>query len=80
MHEFGLAKTILNSVIKKAEEYNARRVSRIELRIGSLRMVTPISLQEAFNMVSSGTIASQARLDIKETPGEEVTIMNIEIE
>jgi hydrogenase nickel incorporation protein HypA/HybF len=80
MHEFGIAQSILDSVIKKAKEYNAREISRIELRVGLLKMVTPISLQNAFDMVSSGTIANQAKLDVEEVPGDELSIMNIEIE
>ena len=80
MHKFTIAKTILNGALKKASEHNAKKVSVVELRVGLLKMVTPISLQNAFDIVSSGTIANQARLDVEEVPRDELSIMNIEIE
>ena len=57
MHEFTLAKTILDSVLKKAKDYNLKRITGIKLKVGFLKMVTPVSLQNAFNLVSMGTKA-----------------------
>jgi Zn finger protein HypA/HybF involved in hydrogenase expression len=78
MHEFTLAKTILDSVLKKAKDYNLKRITGIKLKIGFLKMVTPVSLQNAFNIVSMGTKAYRAKLDIEEVAGDELLIINIE--
>jgi len=78
MHEFTLAKTILDSVLKKAKDYNLKRITGIKLKVGFLKMVTPVSLQNAFNIVSMGTKAYQAKLDIEEVAGDELLIINIE--
>jgi len=78
MHEFTLAKTILDSVLKKAKDYNLKRITGIKLKVGFLKMVTPVSLQNAFNLVSMGTKAYQAKLDIEEVAGDELLIINIE--
>ncbi|RKY40660.1 MAG: hypothetical protein DRP76_01425 [Candidatus Omnitrophota bacterium] len=80
MHEFTIAKAILKGVLKEVSEHNAKKISRVGLRVGLLKMVTPVSLQNAFDIVSSGTIANQARLDVEEVPGDELSIINIEIE
>ncbi len=80
MHEFTIAKAILKGVLKKASEHKAKKISRVGLRVGLLKMVTPVSLQNAFDIVSSGTIANQARLEVEEVPGDELSIINIEIE
>ncbi len=80
MHELGMVKAILDGVLKKAKEHNARKVSRIKLKVGLLKIVTPVSLQNAFDIVSSGTIANQAKLDIEEISGDELSIIDIEIE
>ncbi len=79
MHEFVIAQSILDGVLKKVKERNVEKISRIELRVGLLKIVTPVSLQNAFNIVSSGTIANQAKLDVEEVPGDDVSIINIEI-
>ncbi|HEC68960.1 MAG TPA: hydrogenase maturation nickel metallochaperone HypA [Candidatus Omnitrophica bacterium] len=80
MHEFTIAKAILKGVLKEVSKHNAKKISRVGLRVGLLKMVTPVSLQNAFDIVSSGTIANQARLDVEEVPGDELSIINIEIE
>lgn len=80
MHDFRIAEAILEGVLRKAKEHNARRISRIQLKVGILKMVTPLSLQNAFDMVSSGTVANQAKLDVEEIPGDELVISNVEVE
>jgi len=78
MHEFILAKTILDSVIEKAQEYNLKKITGIKLRVGFLKMVTAVSLQNAFDIISVGTKAYQAKLDVEEVAGDELLIVNIE--
>ncbi len=58
MHEFTIAKTILKGVLKKASKHNTKKVSRVGLRVGLLKMVTPISLQNA-RLVMIGDNLSQ---------------------
>ena len=80
MHEFGIARTILESVLKKAEGHGAKKISRIALKVGQLKMVTPSSLQNAFDLVSSGTAAEGAKLKVEEVAGDELSVQSIEVD
>jgi Zn finger protein HypA/HybF involved in hydrogenase expression len=80
MHDFHIAQFILDGSLKKAKEHGAIKINRIKLKVGLLKMVSPDSLQNAFDTIAHETIASQAKLDVETVPGEELSIVNIEIE
>ncbi len=68
MHELGIMESALGLVQRCAAERNARRVERVVLRIGTLSGVDPDSLRFAFEVVSRGTSAEGADLDIESVP------------
>lgn len=65
MHEMGLAEGILDLVLDVA---GGQKVRRIRLQIGRLQMVVPDSLEFSFQLVSDGTSAAEAVLEIEEVP------------
>lgn len=65
MHEMGLAEGILDVVLDVAE---GQKVRRIRLHVGKLHMVVPDSLEFSFQLVSDGTPAAEAILEIEEVP------------
>lgn len=80
MHELGIAQSILKGVQEKAREHKAEKVTLINVKVGQLKMVSDGSLQEAFALVAKGTSAEGAELRIEFTPGDELSIENIEAE
>lgn len=66
MHELSVCLSILDQVRSLAAERNAKRVQRIELRIGPLSGVEVDLLRSAWPMASAGTIAVDADLQIDE--------------
>ncbi len=68
MHELGIMESALGLVQRYAVEKHARHVERVVLRIGTLSGVDPESLRFAFDVVSRGTTAEGAQLEIETVP------------
>ena len=66
MHELALAQDLLKAIEVEAEKQGAIRVEEVKLRIGKLTMVTADSLLSAFELVSKGSIAENAHIDVEE--------------
>jgi hydrogenase nickel incorporation protein HypA/HybF len=60
MHELSLATGIVETVVKHAE---GRRVTSVEMRIGTLRQVVPESLDFYFGICSRDTVCQGAILE-----------------
>ncbi len=65
MHEFGLCEAILEAVERRAA---GRPVTRVRVRIGTLHRVVEPALDQAFEMVSTGTVADGADVDVVVIP------------
>jgi hydrogenase nickel incorporation protein HypA/HybF len=65
VHEIGLAEAILEAVEKRAA---GRPVRRAKIRAGALLRVVEPSMDLAFQMVTEGTIAEGAAIDMVVTP------------
>jgi len=70
MHEMSMAVGIIETVLQAANDSGARRVSRIELAVGQLRLVVPEAMEMAWQAVSEGTIAAGSEIAMTETPIE----------
>ncbi len=65
MHEIGLAEAILEAVEKRAD---GRPVTRAKVRAGALLRVVEPSMDMAFQLVTEGTVAEGAAIDVVVTP------------
>ena len=70
MHEMSIADGVLRAVLDAAGRCGARKVLRVELTVGQMRLVVPEALEMAWQVVSEGTIAAGAELAVVETPME----------
>lgn len=61
MHELGIAGALLGAVERRA---GGRRVHRARVRAGVLLHISGPALNQAFIMLSDGTVADGARLDV----------------
>ncbi|MCF6286540.1 MAG: hydrogenase maturation nickel metallochaperone HypA [Candidatus Hydrogenedentes bacterium] len=68
MHEFSLAKSILDCALELSEAHGGAPVERIEVEIGALQAVIPESLKFAFEAAVADTAAAGAVLDWREIP------------
>src|SRR3989338_4562144 len=69
MHEMSLAESVLHIIEDAAHEQGFARVRMVWLEIGQLACVEQESLRFGFDVVTRGSIAEQARLEIIETAG-----------
>jgi hydrogenase nickel incorporation protein HypA/HybF len=65
VHEYGLCESVLSVVEDRAA---GRRVQRVRVRVGALHRVAEPAFEEAFNSVSSGTVAQDAAVDVVLVP------------
>jgi hydrogenase nickel insertion protein HypA len=69
MHEYSLADNILKTCIASANQYNAKIIKEVHLELGDFALIVEHMLEECFRIASSGSIASEAKLIMKRTPG-----------
>lgn len=80
MHELSITKYIVDTVTSKAEELNASKICKINVKLGSFYDYVPEIIQQYFEALSEGTIAEGAVVHCEEIPGREFYIENMEIE
>ncbi|MDD5451673.1 MAG: hydrogenase maturation nickel metallochaperone HypA [Desulfovibrionales bacterium] len=68
MHELSIAQGILDIIQNEAEKNAIERVSVVRLKLGKLTAVEPSSLSFCFELITKGTLAEGARLEIETVP------------
>ena len=70
MHEMSLCESLIGVIEDQATVHDYRRVSRVRLEVGTLACVEPEALRFCFDLVTRGTLADGAELQIIETKPE----------
>ena len=70
MHEMSLAEGILQIVEEAAQAEGSSKVKAVWLEIGQLASVEVEALRFCFDAVTRDSVASEARLEIVEIPGQ----------
>ena len=69
MHEFSMVNQIFRKCLEVAKQNNATRISEINLEVGDFALIVEIYAHQAFDTLKIDTIAENAKLIIKRTPG-----------
>ena len=69
MHEFSMVNQIFKKCLEVARQNNATSLSEVNLEVGDFALIVEIYAQQAFNTLKKDTIAENAVLNIKRTPG-----------
>ena len=69
MHEIGVARQILRTVEKFAEENGAAKITEVICDCGELSLVIPEYLEKVYPSVTGGTVLADAKLTINVIPG-----------
>jgi hydrogenase nickel incorporation protein HypA/HybF len=64
MHEVGLMQRALEIALEYAARHGAQHIHRMTLRVGALSGVVPEALSFAFDVITPGTIAEGAGLEL----------------
>lgn len=65
MHEFGIINQLLQAVEQKAQELDARQVLAVNLVVGDRTGLVEDSLQFYFDMLTPGSLAEGAKLNLR---------------
>lgn len=68
MHEMGVTRDLVDTVLACAEEHGAVEVSRVYLHIGFVRDIVDEILEQCFQWMARDTIAANAELIIERIP------------
>lgn len=68
MHELAITQSILDIAQKAADEHGAKRVKSVRIMLGEYSGVVPQCIQYYFDVISRGTVAEGALLDIRRLP------------
>jgi hydrogenase nickel incorporation protein HypA/HybF len=68
VHELSLVASVFEVLEDEARKHDARRVTRVTLRVGAMAGIVPELLESAFETYQKGTIAETARLEIVVVP------------
>lgn len=79
MHELSITEGILKIAVSEAAKYNVSKVLSIKLKIGELSGVIPDLIQEYFNIISSDTVAHNAKIIVERVPGR-IKCLDCEVE
>lgn len=68
MHEMGIVQSIMEILEQQAVVHNVKRIVKVSLEFGALTAVQPDAIRFAFEVLSPGTVAEAAELDITIIP------------
>lgn len=68
MHEVGVMENALGIALKRAADEGAHHIHQLTMRIGLLSGVVPEALEFAFDVLTRGTIAEGATLEVEHVP------------
>ena len=72
MHELSLCRTIIDIINDHVSSKQNHRVTKVSVEVGQLIAVDPEALRFSFDIVTKGTIAEKAVLDIVEVEGQAI--------
>ncbi|BBB48693.1 hydrogenase maturation nickel metallochaperone HypA [Pelolinea submarina] len=70
MHELAVTESLLKTATEYALENDAKKVTSLNLLIGTLSGIVDDSVQFYWDMISADTICSQAKLNIERQPAK----------
>lgn len=70
MHELAVTQSILNIALENAQKVDAKQITGINLQVGQMARLVDDSIQFYWDILSEGTIAIGAKLNIERMPIE----------
>lgn len=79
MHEFSLARHLVQLAERRLPVDGPRRVRKVTVRLGAFAGIGPESLTTAFQLASEGTPLEGARLNIEPAEGSDLFLVALEV-
>lgn len=68
MHELAITQSVLDIAVGQARQHGAWRITAVNLVVGELTGYVPDSIQFYFDLLSRGTLAEAAALNVRRVP------------
>ncbi|MFH1387525.1 MAG: hydrogenase maturation nickel metallochaperone HypA [bacterium] len=78
MHELHLIKDLLNDLLKRAEEEQIKKISRVMIKMGEFTEINPEILRYSLAQHAQGTIAEGAELVIEPSQTRELRLVSFD--
>ena len=80
MHETHLIQPIIKGIEEHSKKENAKKVTKLRLKIGQLIGIKEESFRETFKVLSKGTILENSELEITSFPGTRIEVLSFDVE
>ncbi|MBU0687107.1 MAG: hydrogenase maturation nickel metallochaperone HypA [Candidatus Margulisbacteria bacterium] len=80
MHEMHLLKDLLSDILNAAKDNNAKKVTKVYLRMGTFTEINPEILLHFFAAHAKGTVAEGAEVLIESSPTRELRLLSFDCE
>lgn len=80
MHEMHIVKDLFADLLKHANEQQAKKVSKVFLRMGEFTEINEEIVRFFFAENSKGTVAEAAELVIEKSPNRELRLVSFDCE
>ena len=78
MHEWYITEELLDKVCAQAKENQINKITKIRVDLGEDSHITEDSLRFCFQLLSEKTIAKEAMLEVKSSPGGFLSLVSLE--
>lgn len=68
MHEYSIAKELINTLLEQVDEEKLSETTGVHLEIGELRIISREALSQAFKIITEDTILSGSELIFEDIP------------
>ncbi len=65
MHEFALAKDIVETALAETKKHNGKRIDTLNVKLSNLSHLTPDNLEFCLTAAANGTIAEKTKIKIE---------------
>ena len=79
MHEFSLARALVQLAERKLPADGRRQVRTVTVRLGAFTGIPAESFAAAFELASAGTLLEGARLEIEPAEGSDLLLVGLEV-
>ena len=80
MHEMHLLTDLLKDLLKAAQKNNAKKISKVYLRMGTFTEINQEILRHFFQEKAKGTIAQGAEISIESSQTRELRLLSFDCE
>jgi len=80
MHEMHLVKDIFEDLLRLGKEQNAKRITKVYLKMGEFTEINEDILKFFFGEKGKGTLLEDAEIQVEKSPARELRLLSFDCE